>query len=192
MWSFARPGWTWHLYAGYFVVGATTAGFQLMQFNLMVRLAPGQSRAAYVAVFLALTSALTALGPMLGGQFLRLMPAQAGQFLGSHIQSYQLLFIISALGCLLSSFLAQSVHEPQQQPLISVWREMKGMRTFNPMLSILSVGELLLTPRGLVALGRSSWRTVRQQVKALEQVGEEMLSGGLEALGKPSTDKDRS
>jgi hypothetical protein len=56
------------------------------------------------------------------------------------------------------------------------------MRSFNPMLSVLSVGELLLTPRGLVALARRSIRTVRQQVKALEEVGEEIVSGGKQAL----------
>jgi len=47
---------------------------------------------------------------------------------------------------------------------------------------VLSVGELLLTPRGLVALARRSIRTVRQQVKALEEVGEEIVSGGKQAL----------
>jgi hypothetical protein len=61
---------------------------------------------------------------------------------------------------------------------------MTTMRTFNPMLSVLAVGELLLTPRGLFALGRRSLRTVRQQVKALEDVGEELVHGGREVLGK--------
>jgi hypothetical protein len=50
------------------------------------------------------------------------------------------------------------------------------------MLSVLSVGELLLTPRGLVALGRRSFRSVRQQVKAIEDVGEELATGGKELL----------
>jgi hypothetical protein len=59
------------------------------------------------------------------------------------------------------------------------------MRTFNPMLSLLSAGELLLTPRGLYALGQRSLRSVRQQVKALETVGEELVTGGKEALSKP-------
>jgi hypothetical protein len=59
---------------------------------------------------------------------------------------------------------------------------MKNMRTFNPMLSVLSVGELLLTPRGLFALGKRSLRTVRQQVRALEDVGEELVVGGRDAL----------
>ena len=36
MWSLAGPKWSWHLYFGYLVVGAMTAGFQLCQFNLMV------------------------------------------------------------------------------------------------------------------------------------------------------------
>jgi hypothetical protein len=59
---------------------------------------------------------------------------------------------------------------------------MTTMRTFNPMLSVLAVGELLLTPRGLFALGRRSLRTVRQQVKALEDVGEVLVHGGREVL----------
>jgi len=66
--------------------------------------------------------------------------------------------------------------------VVTVWREMKSMKTFNPMLSVLAVGELLLTPRGLFALGKRSLRTVRQQVKALEEVGEELVTGGREAL----------
>jgi hypothetical protein len=152
-----------HLYAGYFVVGAMTAGFQLMQFNLMVRLAPPQLRSAYVAVFLALSSLLTALGPVLGGQALKLLPLQVGLLFGVPILSFHLSFALSAAGCLLVTNLVQQVHEPAEQPVVTDWREMKSMR--NPMLSVLAVGELLLTPRGLFALGQRSLRTVRQQVK---------------------------
>lgn len=182
MWSFARPGWTWHLYAGYLVVGAMTAGFQFMQFNLMLRLAPAQQRAAYVAVFMAVTSSLTAIGPILGGQAVRYLPGEIGHLFGLPLYSFHLLFGISALGCLLVTNLIQQVREPAEQPAESVWREMKTMRTFNPMMSVLAVGELLLTPRGLFALGQRSLQTVRRQVKALEDVGEELVSGGREAL----------
>jgi MFS family permease len=182
MWSIARQGWTWHLYAGYFVVGATTAGFQLMQFNLMVRLAPPQLRAAYVAVFLALSSVLTAVGPILGGQALRHLPPEVGSLFGLPILSFHLLFVLSATGCLLVTNLVQQVREPAEQPVVTVWREMRSMRTFNPMLSVLAVGELLLTPRGLFALGQRSLRTVRRQVKVLEEVGEELVTSGREAL----------
>lgn len=182
MWAFARPGWTWHLYAGYFVVGAMTAGFQLVQFNLMVRLAPGALRAAYVAVFLAFTSLFTALGPILGGHLLRILSPEIGQLFGYPIYSYHLVFTLSGFGCLLAVNIARRVREPAEQPVETVWREMTTMRTFNPMLSILSVGELLLTPRGLFALGRRSLRSVRQQVKALEDVGEEIITTGKQAF----------
>jgi MFS family permease len=174
-WSLARPQWTWHLYPGYFIVGATTAGFQLAQFNLMVRLAPANLRAAYVAVFLAATSLLTALGPVLGAQALRLLPLETGQLLGQPVLSFHWLFAGSAFGCVLATALVQRVHEPAEQPAVAVWREMRSMRTFNPMLSVLAVGELMLTPRGLFALGQRSLRTVRRQVKALEEVGEEIV-----------------
>lgn len=176
MWTLARPGWTWHLYIGYFIVGAVTAGFQLMQFNLMVRLAPPQVRGAYVAVFMALTSFLTAAGPILGGQALKYLPLDLGRLFGQPVLSFHLLFVGSAFGCVLVTNLLQRVHEPAEQPVLSVWREMRSMRTFNPMLSVLSVGELMLTPRGLFALGQRSLRTVRQQVKALEDVGEELVA----------------
>jgi len=159
-----------------------TAGFQLMQFNLMVRLAPPQLRPAYVAVFLALSSLLTAIGPVLGGQALKYLPPEIGSLFGLPILSFHVLFVLSAAGCLLVTNIVQQVREPAEQPVVTVWREMKSMRTFNPMLSVLAVGELLLTPRGLVALGKRSLRTVRRQVKALEDVGEELVIGGREAL----------
>lgn len=186
MWGLTRPGWLWHLYLGYFVVGATTAGFQLTQFNLMLRLAPATLRPAYVAVFLAITSLLTAFGPVLGGELLNLMPAQIGELFGKPVFSFHFLFVVAGFGCMIVTSLIQRVREPAEQPVENVWREMKRMRAFNPMFSVLSVGELLLTPRGLVALARRSLRTVRRQVKAIEDVGEEIVAGGREVLGKPS------
>jgi len=184
MWALARPGWTWHLYVGYLVVGATTAGFQLMQFNLMVRLAPPNLRPAYVAVFLAFSSFLTALGPIIGGQMLKHLPGEIGQVFGYTISRFHLLFVLSGFGCILVSNIIQRVREPSELelPAVAVWREMRTMRTFNPMLSVLAAGELLLTPRGLYALGKRSFRSVRQQVKAIEDVGEEIVDGVREIL----------
>ena len=184
-WAFARPGWTWHLHLTYMIVGAATAGFQLMQFNLMVRLAPGERRPAYVAVFIAFTSALTALGPLTGGFLLRHIPGQVGVIFGLPILSFHLLFAAAAVGNILSIYFLRRVREPAEGAVEDVWREMRSMRTFNPMLSVLSAGELLLTPRGLFALGRRSLRSVRQQVKALESVGEEIVSGSKEVIKGP-------
>jgi hypothetical protein len=96
------------------------------------------------------------------------------------------LFALSGCGCLLASNLVRKVREPAEGEVISVWREMRTMKNFNPMLSVLAVGELLLTPRGLFALGRRSLRSVRQQVKAIEEVGVEILAGGREVLSAPA------
>ncbi len=188
MWSLARTGWTWHLYLGYLIVGATTAGFQLMQFNLMLKLAPAELRAAYVAVFMALTSSLTALGPVVGGQILRYLPRELGHIWGLGVSSFHLLFAASAVGCVVATVLLRRVREPAELPAVTVWREMRTMRTFNPMLSVLAVGELLLTPRGLFALGRRSLRSVRQHVKAIEDVGDEIVTGGREVLNRGWTE----
>jgi MFS family permease len=190
MWCFIRPGFTWHLYVGYFVVGAMTAGFQLTQFNLMIRLADPALRPAFVAVFLAGTSFLTAAGPLLGSLVLRTMPGEIGVLFGHTITSFHLLFCAAAIGCVLVTNLMQRVHEPAEGPVVDVWREMKNMRSFNPMLSVLSVGELLLTPRGLLAIARRSIRTVRKQVKAIEEVGEEIVSGGREVFTKAPHPKE--
>ena len=88
------------------------------------------------------------------------------------------------MGCLVVTNFIQRVREPLQVSSVEVWREMRSMRTFNPMLSVLAVGELLLTPRGLFALGRRSLRSVRQQVKAIEQVGEELVHSGRDILNR--------
>jgi hypothetical protein len=110
---------------------------------------------------------------------------QIGHLLGQPILNFHLLFVLAASGCVLATNLIQRVREPAEQPAVSVWREMKTMRAFNPMLSVLAVGQLMLTPRGLFALGKRSLRTVRQQVRALEDVGEEIVAGGREALHRP-------
>ena len=109
MWVFARPGWTVHLFVGYLIVGGTTAGFQLTQFNLMLRLAPTELRPAYVAIFLAFTSLLTAIGPILGGQLIKALPPELGVLFGHTVTSFHLLFVCSALGCIVVTHLIQRV-----------------------------------------------------------------------------------
>jgi hypothetical protein len=135
---------------------------------------------------------------VLGGELLKGLPLQVGQLLDRPIFSFHILFALSAFGCVLMTNLLPRVREATEQPAVNVWREMRQMRTFNPMLSVLSVGELLLTPRGLVAIARRSIRTVRQQVRALEDVGEEIVSGSKKVLGaapgiiKPLSTEDSS
>lgn len=180
-WTFAGERFFWHLALTYVVVGGTTACFQLCQFNLMLKLSPA-NKAPYVAVFLALTSALTALGPLLGGLILRLLPDELGTFLGQTIRDYHVLIAGSMLGCLLSVHLLDFVREEEAHPPEAVWRTMRRMQPFNPMLTLTSAAQMVLTPGGLLGLTERSLRQLRRQVKVIGEVGEELVDGTSEAI----------
>ncbi len=183
-WSMAGERFFWHLAVAYLVVGATTAGFQLCQFNLMLKLAP-QNKAPYVAVFLALTSLLTAVGPLVGGVVLRILPDEMGTFLGQTIRDYQVLIAGSMVGCLLSVHLLDFVKEESAHEPEAVWRTMRRMRPFNPMLTLTSTAQMVLTPGGLIGLTRHSLRQLRRHARLLGAVGEEIVEGGRDVLKAP-------
>jgi MFS family permease len=184
IWPFVGPRWHWQLYPGYFIIGAATAGFQLAQFNLMIKLAPAGKRPAAVAVFLSITSLLTALGPILGGQLLSRIPHNLGQLFEQPETRFQLLFVLSAVGCLIATIFAARIHEPAGQPIENVWRAMRSMKAFNPMLSLQSIGGLMLTPRGLMSLAQRSWRSAQRQARALGEVGGQIVEGGTDVVRK--------
>lgn len=173
-WSSAGNRWWWHLIGTYLFIGGTTAGFQLCQFSLMLKLTPA-NRAPYVAVFLAVTSALTALGPLLGGFFLRLVPDLLGSVLGQELRDYHLLFACSMLGCLLAVHLLDFVREAEAHPPETVWRTMRTMRAFNPVLIAQAATQMIFTPVGLVALARQSVRTLRRQARQISEVGDDLV-----------------
>lgn len=189
-WALAGERFFWHLIFCYLVVGATTAGFQLCQFNLMLKLAPA-NKAPYVAVFLALTSLLTAFGPLLGGAVLRWLPDQLGSFLGQSILDYHVLIAGSMVGCLLSVHLLEFVREEEAHDPEDVWRTLRRMSPFNPMLTLTSAAQLVLTPGGLLGLTRTSLRQLRRHAHQITDVGGEIVSGSREALRVPFRNEPR-
>src|SRR5690606_7923751 len=98
-WMFTHPVQHQHLYLVFFVIGGATAGFQLTQFNLMLRLTPQGKGSIYVSTFIAVTSALTALGPILGGALLSVTPEMIGTMLHKPFLDFHLLFLLSFAGC---------------------------------------------------------------------------------------------
>jgi MFS family permease len=184
-WSVAGPRWNAHLYACYFLVGATTAGLQLCQFNLMVTLAPPGKRAPHITVFLAVTSLLTAFGPVLGSLLLTAIPKRLGTLFGQPLQNYHLLFAVSFIGCLLSTRLLKRVREESAQPTELVWRMMRSMRAFNPLLGIATMAEFVLTPRGIVSLTRQSQRSLRRQARVMSEIGGEIVEEGRKVVTAP-------
>src|SRR4030095_6088282 len=73
-WLLASPAHHTHLYLHYLIIGAPTAGFQLCQFNLMVKMVPARTTAPYISLFLAGFSLMTAAGPLVGGLLLSALP----------------------------------------------------------------------------------------------------------------------
>lgn len=184
-WLFAAPGRHEHLYLNYFLVGYMTAGFQLCQFNLMIKLVPTETKAHYISVFFAVTSLLTAFGPILGGKILEVLPLDMGIFLGGHIQKFHLVFVGSLILCLCSVNILQMLREPAERP----WRElvgvMRSMREFNPLIGLSNLASYVFTPRAISKLARDSVRSFRRQTKDVSDVGEELMESSLRVVKRP-------
>jgi MFS family permease len=177
-WAVTAPSRETHLLLSYLIVGGATAGFQLTQFTLMLRLIPPGQASAYIAVFLSATSALTCLGPLIGGILIAVLPDQLGTFGGQPITDHHLLFTISFLGCLLSLPLLTAAREPASTEPQQVWRSMWRMRSFNPLLAAGTAASFLFTPSGLLSLGKYSIRTLRRHARNILDVGAEIVEEG--------------
>jgi hypothetical protein len=86
------------------------------------------------------------------------------------------------LGCLLSTHLLGFVTEAEAHPPEAVWRTMRRMRPFNPMLTLSSAAQLLASPAGMLAMAHQSLRMVRRQVRVIGDVGEVLVDGTTEAI----------
>jgi MFS family permease len=177
-WAITAPERQTHLLLSYLIVGGATAGFQLTQFNLMLKLIPAGQASAYIAVFLATTSGLTCLGPLLGGALIAILPDQLGTVFGERITDHHLVFTLSFLGCLLSIPFLTAAREPAATEAQQVWRSMWRMRSFNPLLAATTAASFLFTPNGLLSLGKFSIRTLRRQARTLLDIGAEIVEGG--------------
>jgi MFS family permease len=189
-WSFAGPHHYLHLFVNYFLVGGTTAGFQLCQFNLMVKMVPTRSKAPFISVFLAVTSLLTALGPILGGRILMLLPHDLGSFLGQPILRFHVVFLASLVLCLLTIHVLQLMKEPAERPLSELVRVMRTMREFNPAVGLVSLAHVMFTPRRLSRFAEESLRALRRQTADLTEVGEELVDYSWRTLKQPFSRED--
>jgi MFS family permease len=190
-WSFAGPRHYAHLFLNYFFVGGATAGFQLCQFNLMVNLVPPRSKTSYISVFLAVTSLLTALGPIIGGKILMRLPENMGSFLGQPILRFHVVFLASLILCLLTIHILHMMKEPAERPIGELVRVMRTMREFNPVVGLVSIAQVMFTPRRLSRFAEESLRTFRRQRADLTDVGEELVDSGWRTLKQPFTREDR-
>jgi len=188
-WLFVGPERHGHLYVNYFITGFMTSGFQLCQFNLMINLVSAQKKAAYISVFFAFTNLITAMGPILGGKILTILPEQVGTLMGEPLSNYHVLLVSSLVLCLLSVHVLQTLREPAERPLRELVRVMRGMHEFNPVLGFSTLAEYMFTPRGIQRLIQQSVRTLRRQTNVMTDVGEDLVEGGLRAVKRPFQDR---
>jgi MFS family permease len=125
LWCFLTPENTWLLYGMWSFGGVMSTGFVLALFNLQLKIIPPEAKTLAISTNLAITSVITAMGPIFGGEVLQHL-LQKG---GSAIDVYHHVFIVLPTLALLACFLLTKVHERAASPLASVVGAMRNIRT---------------------------------------------------------------
>ncbi len=131
-WCLVVPGNRWILYVLWTWIGATSAGFVLGQFMILLRLIPSGARKLAIGVNLAVSSLVAAVAPVIGGFVLSHAPAGWG----GPLQVYHLCFAVQPVVALLGAFLLLRVREPAASPLSTVVGAMRNIRTLGGVLGL--------------------------------------------------------
>jgi MFS family permease len=131
-WCFLTPGNRWLLYGLWTWAGATSAGFVLGQFTLLLKLLPAEAKDLAIGCNLAVTSFFAAVAPIAGGWVLGLALARGPDALAV----YHACFLLQPLLALSGAFLLLRVREPAASPLSSVVGAMRNIRTLGGVLGL--------------------------------------------------------
>jgi MFS family permease len=118
------------LYATWFLGGSLGMGFALSLFNIQLKIIPTQAKTLAISVNLAVSSLVTAVGPIIGGGILQHLLAGANPA----IEVYHGVFLVPPLLSLLACLLLTRVLETSAQPLSSVVGAMRNARTLGSVL----------------------------------------------------------
>lgn len=116
--------------------GATSAGFILGQFTILLKLLPLEARNLAIGANLAVTSFVAALAPIAGGASLTWALARWPDAFAVH----HVCFLFQPVLALLGSFLLLRVHEPRASSLTMVFGAMRNIRTLS---SVFGLGFLV-------------------------------------------------
>lgn len=115
------------LYGMWLWGGATSAGFILGQFTILLRLIPVEAKNLAIGVNLAVTSLVAAIAPVVGGWVLsRALAQNADSFFVYHV-CFALQPALALAGCLL----LLRIREPQASSLTMVFGAMRNIRTLS-------------------------------------------------------------
>jgi MFS family permease len=127
LWCFLTPENRHLLYAMWIWGGATSAGFILGQFTILLRLLPLEARNLAIGMHLAITSLVAAIAPITGGAVLTWALARWADVFAVHYVCFTLQPILALLGCTL----LLRVHEPRASSLTMVFGAMRNIRTLS-------------------------------------------------------------
>jgi MFS family permease len=125
MWCILTPENQWMLYGMWSYGGIMSAGFMLSLFNLQLKIIPTQAKTLAISVNLAITSLVTALGPIVGGAILGHLLKDGA----APLDVYHRVFLVTPITALLACLLLARVQERAASPLSSVVGAMRNIRT---------------------------------------------------------------
>lgn len=115
-WVVVTPAWNWVLYPLWLWGGMVSGAVILGGFNLLLKLAPEESRSAGISVHLMVTSVASAMAPLIAGLTIEYCRRN-----GIDLQfAYRLFFFIQPTAILLGMLLLVRVKEPESGGLSSV------------------------------------------------------------------------
>lgn len=132
LWCFITPANSVILYGMWFWGGALSAGFILGQFTILLKLIPAEARSLAIGLNLAVTSAVAALSPVLGGEILARLLAEGYD----PLDVYHLVFLVQPVFGLAGCILLLRIEEPASHPLASVVGAMRNIRTLSGVLGL--------------------------------------------------------
>jgi MFS family permease len=132
LWCIVDPGNRAMLYGLWTWIGATSAGFVLGQFMILLRLIPAEAKKMAIGFNLAVSSLVAAIAPVLGGWVLSHAPAGWG----GPLQVYHICFLVQPVVALAGGFLLLRVREPAASPFSSVVGAMRNIRTLGGVLGL--------------------------------------------------------
>lgn len=127
IWCFLTPENKHLLYGMWIWGGATSAGFVLGQFTILLRLLPVEAKNLAIGINLATTSLVAAIAPITGGAVLTWALARWSDALAVH----HVCFLLQPVLALAGSVLLLRVHEPRASPLTMVFGAMRNIRTLS-------------------------------------------------------------
>lgn len=131
-WCFLTPQNWWILYPMWAFGGTVGTGFALCWFNLQLKLIPPAAKTLAISLILAVSSAVAALAPVLGGWALEWAFRQGFP----RLEVYHVALAFHPTVALLALLLLRRVHEPAANPLVVLFGAMRNIRTLSGLLGL--------------------------------------------------------